>query len=356
MVALYLWAYEAFSLWNSPFLTAWIVLAYFAAATLVDGWFKGASFCKYICPIGQFHFVQALTSPTEVRVQNPDVCRTCRTFDCLHGNATQRGCELQLFQPRKKGNLDCTFCLDCVKACPHTNVGILRSFPGRELWNDRVRSSIGRFANRPDLAALVLVLVFGAFASAAAMLTPVSLAINRYSLQSGLFSRPLTLLVFFLIALVLLPLVLVASCTFLSRRAGMIAKPFSRVFCSFAMGLVPLGAAMWIAHNCFHLFTAAHAFIPVIQRITADLRITPGIPPAWNIQSWGIPEILDFQILILDAGLLLALYAFWKISQLNAAARPIRAFLPWATLGTSLFLVGLLILFEPMEMRGSFMP
>ncbi len=31
---------------------------------------------------------------------------------------------LRLFQPRKLGNLDCTFCLDCVHSCPHTNVGI----------------------------------------------------------------------------------------------------------------------------------------------------------------------------------------------------------------------------------------
>ena len=42
----------------------------------------------------------------------------------------QRGCELALFQPRKIGNLDCTFCLDCVHACPHDNVGIGCRVPG----------------------------------------------------------------------------------------------------------------------------------------------------------------------------------------------------------------------------------
>ena len=30
-----------------------------------------------------------------------------------------RGCELALVQPRKVGNMDCTFCMDCVRACPH---------------------------------------------------------------------------------------------------------------------------------------------------------------------------------------------------------------------------------------------
>ena len=53
------------------------------------------------------------------------------------------------------GNLDCTFCLDCVHACPHDNVGILAAVPGRTLWSDPFRSGIGRFSRRPDLAALV---------------------------------------------------------------------------------------------------------------------------------------------------------------------------------------------------------
>ena len=34
----------------------------------------------------------------------------------------QRGCELGLYLPAKVGNIDCTFCLDCVQACPHDNI------------------------------------------------------------------------------------------------------------------------------------------------------------------------------------------------------------------------------------------
>ena len=79
----------------------------------------------------------------------------------------------QLFQPRKAGNMDCTFCLDCIKACPHDNVGILAVRPGGDLIDDLPRSSVRRYAKRPDLAALVLVLTFGAFANAAGMVAPV---------------------------------------------------------------------------------------------------------------------------------------------------------------------------------------
>ncbi|MGO9162332.1 MAG: cytochrome c oxidase assembly protein, partial [Streptosporangiaceae bacterium] len=39
----FLWAYEAFALWDSPWWTAWIALAYFAAAFVIDGFFRGAA-------------------------------------------------------------------------------------------------------------------------------------------------------------------------------------------------------------------------------------------------------------------------------------------------------------------------
>ncbi len=113
LLVAYLWGYEAFALWDSPRSTAWIILGYFIAAFMVDTVFKGASFCKYVCPIGQFHFVHSLVSPLQVKVREPAVCGSCSTHDCIRGNDRQRGCELHLFQPKKLGNFDCTFCLDC---------------------------------------------------------------------------------------------------------------------------------------------------------------------------------------------------------------------------------------------------
>jgi len=35
--------YEAFDLWESPWLTAWIIVAYFAGALVIDGFFRGAA-------------------------------------------------------------------------------------------------------------------------------------------------------------------------------------------------------------------------------------------------------------------------------------------------------------------------
>ena len=77
LFALVLFTYELFSLWSSPWLTAWVIVGYFLAVLVVDGLFKHATFCKYICPIGQFNFIAATASPLEVSVRDQEVCSTC---------------------------------------------------------------------------------------------------------------------------------------------------------------------------------------------------------------------------------------------------------------------------------------
>ena len=129
-------AYEVFALWDSPWWTAWIAMGYFTAALVVDGFFRDAAFCKYLCPIGQFNFVQSLVSLVEVAVREKAVCASCRTKDCIRGRDDIPGCELHLFLPRKAGNMDCTMCLDCLHACPHDNVGLVAGLPGRDLWRE----------------------------------------------------------------------------------------------------------------------------------------------------------------------------------------------------------------------------
>src|SRR5262245_55746261 len=80
-----LFTYELFDLWALPRATAWLVLAYFARAFAIDLLFAGATFCKYLCPIGQFSFVASTMSPLEVQVRQPETCQTCRTVDCIKG-------------------------------------------------------------------------------------------------------------------------------------------------------------------------------------------------------------------------------------------------------------------------------
>jgi cytochrome c oxidase assembly factor CtaG/polyferredoxin len=350
LLVLFLWAYEALALWDRPWLTAWLAVTYFIAAFVVDSLFRGASFCKYVCPIGQFNFVQSLASPLEVKVRDPEICSSCYTHDCLGGRDGMPGCELRLFLPRKAGNMDCTACLDCVRACPHDNIGVSAVVPGAELWNDRPHSGVGRFAHRPDIAAVVVVLVFGAFANAAGMVGPVADAQMWVTERMGFSSPMLATATFYALALIALPLLAVSSATMLSRWWGRLDASRLEVATRFAYALVPLGFGMWLAHYGFHLVTGYDVVVPVTQRFVTDMGLRSLGSPQWS-RACCRPQpewLLPMEILFLDAGLLLSLYTGYRI------APSLRALLPWALIMMVLFAVGIWILFQPMEMRGTF--
>jgi cytochrome c oxidase assembly factor CtaG/polyferredoxin len=357
LLVVFLWAYEAFALWDSPWWTAWIVLAYFAAAFVIDGFFRGASFCKYVCPIGQFNFVQSLISPWEVQVRSPAVCASCQTKDCIRGRGNIPGCEMHLYQPRKSSNMDCTFCLDCVCACPHDNVGILARFPGKDLWRDPLRSGLGRFSRRPDLAALIVVLTFGAFVNAAGMVAPILESEDRFASLAGLPSAFLVKTALYAFGLFMLPAVLIGGSAVLCRWLGRLPESWLAVATRFAYALVPIGFSMWLAHYGFHLIASFDAVIYAGRRFAADVGWTSRVGGQWvpdccaPVAQW-LPRI---EILCLDLGLLFSLYAAYRIAvaQDDRGSRALRMLAPWALLIVLLFAAGVWIVLQPMQMRGS---
>jgi len=339
-LGLFLWAYEAFALWDSPWLTAWIIVGYFVSALVIDSLFRGATFCKYVCPIGQFNFVQSMMAPTTVQVKSPTVCKTCETKDCIRGNESARGCELGLFVPRKIDNLDCTLCLDCIRACPYDNISIALRIPGSDLADKRRRSGIGRLSRRNDLAVLVVLLTFGAFANAAGMVAPVL----AWQDEAGLSRWQITALSY-LVALLVLPVLLIGSAALLTAPLKHVADTARR----FSYCLVPLGFAMWLSHYSFHLFTSYEAAWPTLQRALFDLGINLG-EPDWACACCRplSPWILHFEMVALGVGLLLSLYTAYLL-----ADGSLQRVLPWAVLLTGLYALGIWIVLQPMQMRGT---
>lgn len=363
-----LFLYEALDLWASPWLTAWLILAYFGSALLVDSLFRGAAFCKYLCPLGQFNFVASLVSPLEVKVRIPQACTNCRTKDCIKGSSGSaeqteiskiEGCQLWLFQQAKLGNMDCTFCLDCVHACPHDNVGISARLPASELWVDSWRSGIGRFSQRPDLALLVVFFAFGALLNAFAMVTPVYALENWLAELLGTQSEALVLVVLFVVGLVVIPMFLLTLVGWFSRWAsGSGDRPSLRVWVTrYAFALVPVGFGVWLAHYGFHFLTGFWTFVPVVQSFVSDILGSPLLgTPRWALgpllpMDWLYPLELG----LLGLGWFGSLLVTFHLAMTDKPRRPWGAFLPWAVLATSLFLAAVWLMGQPMEMRGTFL-
>ncbi|MFZ2422871.1 MAG: FesM [Anaerolineae bacterium] len=442
LLVFFFFAYERWDLWASPWLTAWLILAYFAVAFVVDTLFQGAAFCKYVCPVGQFNFFGSLVSPSEVKVRDAAVCVTCATKDCIRGRPladstkvrvqsaerrvqsaeykvqsaeyrvqsaeykvqsaeykvqsaeyrvqstegdagpmvaaasagrratevattsrtpialfdhVQPGCELNLFQPVKVGNQDCTFCLDCVHACPHDNVGWLLRIPTAELWTDPWRSGVGRFSQRLDLAALLVMLTFGGFMNAFGMIRPVYGVIAWLTQWPLLHSVTAVLILLYGLGLIVLPALMTVLAGLASRAWSRDAAPLRTVIAHFAPTLAPTGFGMWLAHYLFHFLTGGLTLIPTLQ----DALRRWGWPvlgePLWQLGPVIPPDLLfPIEVAVLYLGLTGSLVVGFQRASLRFSdrRRALRAFLPWALLCLLLVAAGVWILAQPMEMRG----
>jgi len=336
-----------------------LIVGYFVTAIVVDGMFAGASFCKYVCPIGQYQFFQSLISPVEVSVRNLAVCGSCKTHDCIRGNEQQRGCELQLFVPRKTSNMDCTFCLDCVHACPHENVSLLASMPGPQLVQI-ARSSKRRikFFGRFDVAVLIFLLVFAAFVNAGGMVLPVQAWEQSLQTNLRLESMQPILAVLYILSILVVPALLVTGCVWLSKSFGGIRGGWRKTISTFAPAFVPVGFSMWLIHFSYHLLSGGQTAVPVIQRAAIDVGINLG-PPDWSLSS-AMPSfdwLPSLELIVLDLGLLFSLYIGWRIASgfRLKFAQTLKLNAPWSALAVVLYSIGVWIIFQPMQMRGMMM-
>jgi ferredoxin len=357
LLILFFFWYEWFDLWASPWLTAWIVLGYFLAAFVVDTFFQGAAFCKYICPLGQFNFFGSLVSPAEIKIRDAQTCASCQTKDCIAGNRRtgQRGCELWLFQEKKAGNMDCTFCLDCVYACPHDNIGFIARVPTSELWTDPRRAGLGRFSRRWDLVALIVVLIFGAYLNAFGMITPVYALQQAISTWLNTGAEWPSLLIIFGVGFLILPALLLMFTAFFSRLLSGRPESLSLIIRRFTYGLTPLAFGMWLSHYAFHFLTGALTLIPVVQSFLNDSGLNVG-DPWWHLGPVTPVEwLFPIQTIFLYLGLFGSLVVGFQIAIDHYKVRHIalRAFLPWGILCLLMLLAAFWIMLQPMEMRGT---
>lgn len=334
LLVAFLFSYEWLDLWQSPRATAVLMLLYFGLSLLLDSLFQGAPFCKYVCPLGQFNFVASTVSPLEVSVRSLDQCHACETKDCIKG---PRGCELGLFQEKKVGNLDCTFCLDCIQACPYDNVTLQPRLPARELWDDRYRSNLGHLSRRPDLSLLMLVFTFGALLNMFGMISP------AYALASwlGWHSDAAFLGALFVIMLVLEPALLLGMASLFSRPAG---RSLAATAVRFTPCLVPLACSIWLSHYFFHFLTGFLTIIPLVQQF-----FRPEV-------NWAVPPLVSGSALMpLEYGILALGLAGSCLVAREIARQERCAAWPWYALNVLLTLSALWMLSQPMEMRGTFM-
>ncbi|WP_220498064.1 4Fe-4S binding protein [Rhodopirellula sp. JC639] len=378
-----LFVYEWCDLFSSPWWTGVLIVTYMIIALVIDALFQRASFCKFVCPIGQFNFLGATLSPLEISVRDRSVCDRCETKDCIRGRSggsstathsdagqpskrsgalpvVQRGCEMALFQPRKTGNLDCTFCLDCVYACPEDNVGLFTRIPGEELCVTGTRSGLGVPERRSDFSALAIVFTFGALLNAFAMISPVYALESAIAMATGLTVEWPILGAIFVLFLIIEPAVLLLGAAAITRRITQSSESLPVIVKRYAPSLLPIGFGVWLAHYAFHFLTGVLTVIPVTQNAVRQATGSDWLGrPQW--QLGGLPESVVYAIELgfLSLGLLGSLIvasAIGRHTANTAVERPTGwSLAPWGVLHVALFLSAVWIMNQPMDMRGTFL-
>lgn len=342
--------YEWLDLWASPWLTAWVAVAYFVGSFVLEAFFSESVFCKYICPLGSFNMLSSTISPLQITTCHAETCRTCVGHECVNGSATVAGCPTELYVPQIKSNMDCLFCLDCARACPHDNVALALRSPLKEVRNANT------WRPRTDWALLALMFVFASLSNAFGMVPPVYELEARLSAFLGTQNEAVILLLIFGVLDLLLPVALGFGVAWLSGKLARIEMPSHKILARFAPAILPLGFAVWLAHYGFHFATGALTIVPVFQSFVLDHGISAlGAYPNWRLAMlMPVSFIIPVQMALVVLGLGVSLWGIdARARQIFKGKAAARAILPWVVLLLLIAVAAMATFSLPMEMRGT---
>jgi hypothetical protein len=220
---------------------------------------------------------------------------------------------------------------------------------------DPIRSGIGYFSRRKDLAALAIVFTFGALLNAFGMVSPVYAVETWLGKMLHVSHEAPVLGLIFTFFLVVEPVLLLGLAAWLTRVWAGSPRALLPLAVRYTYGLVPLGFGMWLAHYCFHFLTGLYTLIPVTQSAIASLGRPFLGEPRWTLT--GLPanvvQVIEIGFLVLGfAGSLVVTYS---LAEDDSPDKPLRAFLPWAGVCLILWCASLWLMFQPMEMRAMLM-
>lgn len=131
------WIEEITEMRYHPISTGILFVCVAVAASIIAIVFTRRTWCRHICPLGNFSGVASIGSALEVR-SNATVClNQCTSYECYRGNRSKgiTGCPTSQYMPYVDNNLDCIMCFQCARICPNDAVQLNLRVPAREVWD-----------------------------------------------------------------------------------------------------------------------------------------------------------------------------------------------------------------------------
>lgn len=285
--------------------------------------FERRIFCRYLCPVGGFIGLYSQVAPIEIRVRDRVVCAGHLEKTCYTGSNAGYGCPWLLFPGGLQANAFCGMCTECLKTCPKDNLGLFLRPPGTDLLRTRRRGL--------DEAYKGCIMLASAFAYSAVLIGPWE------ELKGAAREVGSVAWLIYALAFLTLNLLIVPGLFWISVRLGQGSRPGSMhtLFTDYAVVLVPLGLAAWMAFS----LSFVSANLSYIWTVLSD-------PFGWGWNILGTAQrdwtpyfsgwIPYLQVLLLLGGLAaaiaLALHTTHRHGRSPHAAVPVAVFCTVATL------------------------
>ncbi|MBI4299572.1 MAG: 4Fe-4S binding protein [Chloroflexi bacterium] len=314
--------------------TAIFLVALLVAAVATAVFYRGHTWCRYLCPLGTFGGLLSMVAPLGLRPDRRACLTQCRVDKAQLLKQEYRECPMHELPMSLDTNRNCNLCARCVKSCRNSSMRLATKAPGREIWALR----------RPIRGEALFILALVAIAFVEVVQTTriypnyMKWAAARFPVSNYDFIFSISLLL--LIGLVVAAYHLASSLSQASADEDADGEPIA-----FAYGYIPvvLGGYLGvpILRLAAHWKRSAEIGINGLSFGLNPFQVGPTVKGShYSIDT----PIVVVQILITLAGALLAMYSIRRIAKRQSAERPFAVALPHMVLA-GLLAVGLLILF-----------
>jgi polyferredoxin/YHS domain-containing protein len=342
------WVEIGFGVTMKPRATAWLGLTMAGMAFVSAFVFDRKSFCRYGCLVGRISGLYALFAPVEVRAKDRDVCKSCTTHSCYHGNEMGEPCPTHQYLGTMDQNTYCISCMECVKSCEFDNVALnIRPWGSDLVVHHRPRTDEAYLAllmlSLTAFHGLTMTGVWEEMVHSIGHLIGVGRSV-AFSVGMG--------------GLMVLPLAIYAFLVGVSRKlAGGADVSYKQYFVRYAYALLPIALFYHLAHNSEHLLMEGQKLVALASDPMGwgwDVLGTGvlTIPPLASLSTlWGA------QVLLVLIG---HVYSLWvarrtAIGLFGEGKRAFRSQLPMLAAMVLFSLLSLWLLKQPMVMRTSAM-
>lgn len=247
---LFTWLELGFEITRNSYLTSMLGLAMLFMAVLFALIFEKRVFCRYLCLVGRVSGIYSQFSPIELRKKEDEVCKNCKTKECITGTETAEQCPTFEKPFLLKENTNCSLCTECIRACNKNNLTI----KARPFAVD-----FSKAITRKDEDMLVYVLLLLTFFHG------ITMTKNWYDWTS--YVENILSVNYTLSFSILMTLFISISYLFLKLYFYFCQKISSTNYSSssFSLVFIPIALAYHLGHNSMHLFVETAYLTPVLN-------------------------------------------------------------------------------------------